>query len=413
MRQRKVLLGVTIAVTSIALAACASKGSKDTTAPAAPAGSSSSSADSGSSSAPAAPELHPVLPAGDGKATCSGVSLAYIGTINGASAALGQAIRNGAKLAIDQHNKANAGCQVDFKQFDSEGSPDKAPGVVTQALSEKAIIGVIGLPFSGESKATGAAFDSAGLVHITPSATNPGLTQNGWKTFYRALGNDASQGPAAAKLISSTLGAKKVCVIEDDSDYGKGLAKTVTTALGAAVTCTDDVKTGQKDFSATVSKITNASPDAVFYSGYYPEAGPFVQQLKQAGFSGKIVAPDGTKDPEFIKAAGQSAAQGVYFTCPCVPSDASADFATQYKAAFGTDPQTYSAEAYDSATVLLSGIDKGNTTRAKELAWVQGYNADGITKHLQWGSNGELSGNIVIWSYQVKGDDIVKVAAIS
>lgn len=392
---------------ALALAGCSSKGgNKKTDAATEPPASSTAAA---SSAAPSAAALKPVLPAGDGKAKCaSGLTLAYIGTINGDSAALGQAIRNGAKLAVDQHNKANAGCQVGFKQFDSEGSPDKAPGVVTQAINSKDIIGVIGLPFSGESKAVGKAFDSAGLVTVTPSATNPGLSKNGWKTFYRALGNDASQGPAAAKFLSDELKASKVCVIEDDSEYGKGLAATVTQALGSKASCKDDVKTKQTDFSATVNKIVAAQPDAVFYSGYYPEAGPFAQQLKQGGFNGKLVAPDGTKDPLFIQGAGESAAQGVYLTCPCVPADASATFATEYKAAYKVEPQTYSAEAYDSATIELAGIDKGNTTRPKLLDWVKAYDADGVTKHYKFDATGELAGTVVIWSYVVKGKEIVK-----
>ncbi|WP_084180723.1 branched-chain amino acid ABC transporter substrate-binding protein [Jatrophihabitans endophyticus] len=398
---------------TLALAGCSSKGgdtSSDTAA--APSGGTSSS--SSSSSAPAATALKPVLPAGDGKAKCaSGLSLAYIGTINGDSAALGQAIRNGAKLAVDQHNAANPGCKVGFKQFDSEGSPDKAPGVVTQAINSKDIIGVVGLPFSGESKAVGKAFNSAGLVTITPSATNPGLSQNGWKTFFRALGNDASQGPAAAKFISDDLKASKVCVIQDDSEYGTGLGAAVKKALGSKVTCTDDVKTKQTDFSATVNKVVGAQPDAVFYAGYYPEAGPLAQQLKQQGYQGKFVAPDGTKDPEFIKAAGQSAAQGAYFTCPCVPADAAAKFASEYKKAYGTEPQTYSSEAYDAATIQLAGIDKGNTTRAKLLTWVKGYDADGITKHYKFAADGELSGTVAIWSYVVKGNEIVKYKQLS
>lgn len=413
MRRPMTTAAVLLTAGALALAGCSSKGNGN----GGSSGSSGPTSDSStpSSSAPSASALKPVLPAGDGKATCaSGLSLAYIGTINGASAALGQSIRNGAKLAVDQHNAANKGCQVGFKQFDSEGSPDKAPGVVTQAINSKDIIGVVGLPFSGESKAVGKAFNSAGLVTITPSATNPGLTKNGWKTFFRALGNDASQGPAAAKFISDDLKASKVCVVQDDSEYGTGLGASVTAALGSkAGSCNDSVKTGQTDFSATVNKVIAASPDAVFYAGYYPEAGPFEQQLKQAGYTGKFVAPDGTKDPEFIKAAGESAAQGVYFTCPCVPADAAATFATQYKAAYGTDPQTYSAEAYDAATIQLAGIDKGNTTRAKLLDWVKNYDADGITKHYKFAANGELSGTVAIWSYVVKGNEIVKFKQLS
>jgi len=400
---------VVTALGALVLAGCASKGKKDNTTPP-PAGGSS-----GASTPSSAPTqaLKPVLPAGDGKGKCSsGVQLAYIGTINGGNAALGIAEKNAMQLAIDQHNAANPGCQVGMKSYDSEGTPDKAPGVVTQAINTKSIIGVMGLPFSGESKATGAALEQAGLVHITASATNPGLTTNGWKTFFRGLGNDASQGPAAAKFITGQLGAKSVCVIKDDSDYGIGLAKTVSATLGSAQTCTDDVKTGQKDFSATIGKINQAKPDAVFYSGYYQEGGPFWQQLKQAGYAGKFVAPDGVKDPNFIKLAGQSVAEGVYFTCPCVPATASATFAQQYQAKFGQPPQTYSAEAYDATTVLLQGIDHGAKTRADELAYVKGYSADGITKHMQWGPNGELAGTITIWSYIVKGGQIVQLNAI-
>lgn len=397
-----------LAAGAMALAGCASKGSNNgnTTAANAP-GTTAANTAGGTSSQPSGPELHPELPAGNGQAKCTGVALAYIGTINGGNAALGQSIDKGAKLAVTQHNKNNPDCQVAWKEFDSEGSPDKAPGVVTQAINEKTIIGVVGLPFSGESKATGAAFDGAGLVHITPSATDPALSQNGWKTFFRAVGNDNSQGPAAAKFLTGDLGAKKVCVIEDDSAYGKGLSATVQKGLGSgAVACTDDVKTGQKDFSATVQKIIAAKPDAVYYAGYYTEAGPLDQQLKQAGFNGKFVGPDGVRDPEFIKLAGQSAAEGVYFTCPCIPAEAAATFRQQYKAAYGADPQTYSAEAYDSATVMLRGIDAGNTTRPKLLDWVKNYNADGITKHLQWDSNGELAGSVAVWSYVVKNGTI-------
>lgn len=151
-----------------------------------------------------------VLPAGDGKATCADTTtLAYIGAETGANAQLGINIFNGVQLAIDQHNKANPGCQVAFKKFDTEGDPTKATGPVTQATKEENIIGVVGLPFSGESKATGNIFEQVKMVHITPAATNPGLTENGWTTFFRGLGNDAVQGPAAAKFMTGTLGAKR------------------------------------------------------------------------------------------------------------------------------------------------------------------------------------------------------------
>ncbi|MGN6125513.1 MAG: branched-chain amino acid ABC transporter substrate-binding protein [Humibacter sp.] len=352
-----------------------------------------------------------VLPAGDGNAKCpSGLTIAYIGAETGANAQLGINIYNGVQLAIDQHNKANPGCQVTFKKFDTEGDPGKAPGVVTQAVNEKDIIGVVGLPFSGESQATGGIFQQADLVHITASATNPQLTQNGWTTFFRALGNDNVQGPAASTFITKELKDKKVYVVQDDSDYGIGLSNAIQKALGSSVVGTDKVTTGQKDFSATVSKIVNAKPDAVFYSGYYAEGAPFDQQLVNKGYKGAFVGPDGVKDDQFIKLAGD-ASNNAYFTCPCIPGELITSFSNQYQSAFNAAPGTYSVEGYDSATILLAGIDKGNTDRSKLQSWVKNYNADGLSKHYQWDSTGELSKSTV-YGYKVDNGKIVSVGVI-
>jgi branched-chain amino acid transport system substrate-binding protein len=352
-----------------------------------------------------------VLPAGKGKATCApGLTLAYIGAETGSNAQLGVNIYDGVQLAIDQHNKANAGCQVTFSKFDTEGDPNKATGPVTQAVNEPAIVGVIGLPFSGESKATGNIFEQQGLVHITPSATNPDLTKNGWTTFFRGLGNDAVQGPAAATFLTGKLKAKKVYLVQDDSDYGIGLAGTLTKALGSALIGTDKVITGQKDFSATISKIINAKPAAVYYSGYYAEGAPFDQQLVNKGYTGTFVGPDGVKDNQFIKLAG-NASDNAYFTCPCIPGELIPTFESAYKTAFNAEPGTYSIEGYDAATILLAGIDAGKITRPELLAWVKGYDADGLSKHYKWDSTGELQAPTV-YGYKVAGGKIVPVGTI-
>lgn len=349
-------------------------------------------------------------PAGNGKATCpAGTTLAYIGAETGPNAQLGINIFNGVQMAIDAHNKANPGCQVTFKKFDTEGDPNKATGPVTQATNEKDIVGVVGLPFSGESQATGNIFEQAGLVHITPAATNPGLTKNGWKTFFRALGNDNVQGPAVAQLADK-LGAKKVYVIQDDSDYGIGLSETAQKALGSKVVGTDKVTTGQKDFSAVVSKVMNAKPDAVFYSGYYAEAAPLDQQLVSKGYKGAFIGPDGVKDDQFIKLAG-SASSNAYFTCPCIPGDLIPDFEKTYKSQFHTEPGTYSVEGYDAATVLLSGIDAGNTTRPKLLDYVTNYDGQGLSKKFKWDSTGELA-ETPVFGYKVDNGKIVSVGSI-
>ncbi|WP_427016606.1 branched-chain amino acid ABC transporter substrate-binding protein [Pseudarthrobacter sp. P1] len=351
------------------------------------------------------------LPAGDGKGTCpSTTTLAYAGAETGSNAQLGINIYNGIQLAINQHNEANPGCQVQFKKFDTEGDPNKATGPVTQLVSEADIIGVVGLPFSGESKATGNIFEQKGLVHITPSATNPTLTSNGWTTFFRGLGNDAVQGPAAAKFLTGKLEAKKVYLVQDDSDYGIGLGTATSAALGGALAGTDKITTGQKDFSAVISKIMNAKVDAVFYSGYYAEGAPFDQQLVGKGFTGTFVGPDGVKDDQFIKLAGD-ASSNAYFTCPCIPGELIPTFESAYKALANAEPGTYSIEGYDAATVLLAGIDAGKQDRAALKDWVKTYDKDGLSKHYKWDDKGELQAPTV-YGYKVENGKILPIGAI-
>nr|WP_279672363.1 branched-chain amino acid ABC transporter substrate-binding protein [Flexivirga meconopsidis] len=353
-----------------------------------------------------------VKPAGDGKAKCDpNTTIGYVGAMTGDNAQLGINIYNGVQLAVNEHNKANPGCQVKFTKFDTEGDPTKATGPATKATSDKNIIGVIGLPFSGESKATGKIFENAGLAHITPSATDPALADNGWTTFFRGLGNDNVQGPAVSKLADK-LGAKKVYVVQDDSTYGIGLANTATKGLGDKLAGTDKVTTKQKDFSATVQKVLDSKADAVFYAGYYAEGAPLDQQLSDGGFKGVFIGPDGVKDPEFVKQAGD-ASKNAYFTCPCIPGDLIPEFATAYKGVSnGQAPGTYSVEGYDAMTIMLAGIDKGNTTRAKLKDFIKSYDAAGLSKKYKWDSKGELSA-LPVYGYKVDGGVIKSVGVIS
>ncbi|SBS77585.1 Extracellular ligand-binding receptor [uncultured Mycobacterium sp.] len=342
----------------------------------------------------------PADPAGDGKATCPPVSIAMAGALNGPDAALGINIKYGVQLAIDKHNAANPGCQVQLKPFDTEGDPQKATAIAPQIINDAFTIGLVGPAFSGETKATGAVFDQAGLVAATASATNVTLSEQGWKTFFRGLANDGVQGPSVANYLKNTLGQKKVCVVDDSTDYGTGLAQAVRETLGpvAVSACNISVKKGDKDFSAAVTQVKGQSPDSVFYSGYYAEAAPFVQQLRDGGYTGKFVSADGTKDPEFVKAAGQ-ASKDALLSCPCGPATGS--FADEYTKKFGQAPGTYSTEGYDLGTVLLKGIDAGKITRPDLLDWVKNYNGQGVARKYQWTDKGELT-TTLIWIYKVQ-----------
>ncbi len=224
--------------------------------------------------------------------------------------------------------------------YDSQGDQNQAQGLAQQVVGDSKVVGIVGPAFSGESKVADPIFAEAGIVGITPSATNPNLAENGWKTFFRVLGNDATQGPAAAKFITGTLGKQKVYVVDDSSEYGKGLADIVRKDLGAADVKDNTIQTGQTDFSAVVADIRASGADAVFFGGYYAEGGLLLKQMRDAGLSNDQVAfisDDGAKDDGLITAAGADAANGAYLTCPCLPPDkAEGSFVQDYTTAYGT-----------------------------------------------------------------------------
>jgi branched-chain amino acid transport system substrate-binding protein len=342
----------------------------------------------------------PVTPGGDGTASCPQLAIAMAGPLTGPDTPFGKNVEDGARLAVDEHNAANPGCLVNLVTFDTEGDPQKATEVAPAIVDNPSILGLVGPTWSGETKATGDIFDQAGLVTITPSATNVTLSDRGWKTFFRGLSSDGVQGPSLGNYLKNTVGVKKACVVDDSSDAGQGQIKAIASALGSLVEpgCTFSIKKGDKDFAAVVTQIMNAKPDAVVYAAYYTEGALLVSQLREAGYTGWFAGPDGLKDPQFVKAAGQSAKDAL-LSCPCGP--ATGRFLEAYTGKFGQPPGTYSVEAYDAATVLLKGIDSGVISRPGLLDFVRGYNGQGLARKYQWTPNGELTSNL-IWIYKVQ-----------
>ncbi len=343
----------------------------------------------------------------DSGSSATSVEIGFFGALTGDSANLGQNIKKGAQLAVDQYNAKNPKVKVTLREFDSQGDPAQAPALAKKAIDNKALIGMVGPAFSGESKAVNGSFAEAGLTTITPSATNPALADNGWKTFFRVLGNDNTQGPAAAKYITDVLKAEKVFILDDGQEYSVGLASIVKSTLAAKAVASDKITPKSTDFSAAITKIKNSGATAVFYGGYYAEAGLLRKQLSDAGVKVTLIAGDGVKDEGFITAATAKAAEGTVLMCPCLPADkAGGTFFADYKAAYKTEPATYSAEGFDAAKILLDGVAAGKTTRADVLSFVAAYDKPGVTKQLKFTPTGE-SAEVAVWSYLVKGGKIV------
>jgi branched-chain amino acid transport system substrate-binding protein len=340
---------------------------------------------------------------GSAASALCGKNLGYLGALTGDAGALGQNMVGGIELALKQYNDKNADCQIGLKKFDSQGSPDTAPGLATQIVNDDTIFGLIGPGFSGESLATGKTFFEAGLPSISPSATNVTITQQGWTTWHRVIGNDDAQGKADAAYLTGDAGATKVFVIDDGQDYSKGLAGTVQDALGSALVDSDQISVGQTDMSAAVTKVKASGADAVFYGGYYTEAGLLAKALRQGGFDGTFMSGDGAEDPNFVKVAGADAADGAVLSAPAGPPPSGF-------AATGL----YATQSYDATNIFLAAIDDGASTPEEINTFIGSYTGDGVSGPIAFDENGDIKES-KIYAYFVKDGklDVENPQAIS
>jgi len=344
------------------------------------------------------------------------VKIAYMGALTGDAAQLVVPGYQAAELAVEEANEGKFGdlpVTITLVKEDTQGSPDQAPGVADKIVNDSAFVGVIGPAFSGESNAAGAKLDEAGIPFITPSATNPTVAQNNWTHWFRAVGNDNSQGPAAAKYIQQKLSPSCVVVASDDSTYGAGLADIVNQTLDAVPIKTSQqigaVTTGQKDFSALVTKIKDSTCNVLFYGGYSPEAAPLRQQMTQAGLTNiTMVGGDGIKDDSFTSGAA-AAGEGTIGACPCADISSATEgdakaFNDAYQAKWNAPPGIYSAEAWDIMNIYIAAFKAGKTTRADITSFVKGLdNFPGLTKNYTFQASGELDDKSVsIYFYQDK-----------
>ena len=344
-------------------------------------------------------------------------SIAYVGPLTGDAANLGIYIRDGAKTAVDEFNKANPDTKITLKEFDTQGDPAQAPTVLDKYINDSSILGLVGPAFSGETKAVLPTLEENKLVMVSASATNtalPDVVPNS-KSFHRVLPDDKAQAAGIVKFLETKLKPATIAIIHDNSEYGKGLAvDQLSTQLPSTikVVATEAIDPKSQDYSAAVNSVKAANPAAVFFGGYYEQAGRLKKQLTDAGVTAQFISDDGALDSGFVKAAGD-AANGSILSCPCYfASDASpgkiGDFAKAYQALNNTVPGTYSTEAFDAANILMTGIKAGNTTREKLRDYVESLKKVdyAISKDVTFADNG----NVVaqgIFLFDVKDGKIV------
>ncbi|MDC7712214.1 branched-chain amino acid ABC transporter substrate-binding protein [Vogesella indigofera] len=340
------------------------------------------------------------------------VKIGQVSPMTGPIAHLGKDNEFGARLAIEDLNAEGVeigGKKVKFELVSEDDQADPKIGTqVAQRLVDAQVVGVVGHLNSGTTIPASKIYSDAGIPQISPSATNPDYTKQGYKTTFRVIANDVQQGKALGEFAVDNLKAKKVAIIDDRTAYGQGLAdefEKAVKAKGGAISKREFTTNTATDFNAILTSIKSTQPDVIFYGGMDAQAAPLAKQMQRLGIKAKLMGGDGWQTPEFIKLAGE-ASEGQYSSSCGVPRDKMPGFAAfndKFKAKFNTDVQIYAPYEYDAVKVLVDSMKRAGSTDPKVyLPEVGKTQMTGVTGEISFDEKGDIK-NGAVTVYQVKG----------
>src|SRR5580765_1875153 len=346
------------------------------------------------------------------------VKIGHAGPLTGGIAHLGKDDENGARLAVDEHTARKlkiGGKTIKFELMSEDDQADPKMGpTIAQKFADAKVAGVAGHLNSGVTIPASAVYNQAGIPVISGSATNPKLTEQGFKVVFRTVGRDDQQGPAIATYIASELKAKKVAIADDATAYGEGLANEVEKTLkGANVQIVAREKTNDKatDFKAILTKMKGKNPDVIFYGGMDATGGPMLKQARELGIKAVFAYGDGACTGEMSKLAGP-ASEGMICSQAGIPTQmASKDFQDAFKAKYGEVKQ-YAPFFYDAAKILIAAMQAADSTDpAKYLPKVAEIKFDGATGHIEFDEKGDRK-DAEMTIFQMKNGNVEPVAII-
>ena len=331
------------------------------------------------------------------------VKIAHAGPTSGGIAHIGKDTENGVRLAIDELNAQNltiGGKKIKFEIAAEDDAADPKQGTaVAQKLCDAKVAGVVGHLNSGTTIPASKIYNDCGIPHVTGAATNPNLTKPGYKTTFRIIANDNALGAGLAFYAVDTLKLKTVAIIDDRTAYGQGVAdvfKKTATAKGMKVVDEQFTTDKATDFMAILTAIKAKNPDAIFFGGMDPQAGPMLRQMEQLGMADvKYFGGDGVCTSEIAKlAAGAKTLANVI----CAEGGSSlakmpggTAWKAKYDAKYPGQFQVYSPYTYDATFLLVDAMKRANSVDPKvyvnELAKA---NFKGVTSTIAFEPNGEM-----------------------
>jgi branched-chain amino acid transport system substrate-binding protein len=292
-------------------------------------------------------------------------NLGGVAPVTGEAATFGLASHNGIDLAVAEWNAKGGvlGKQIKLSFADDKGDPAEGATVFTKLIEQDKVSAIVGTVMSKVSLAGAPICQNAKVPMISPTSTNPKVTQVG-DYIFRACFIDPFQGTVGAKFAVEDLKAKKAaCLFDVGNDYTKGLAeffKAKFTALGGEITGFEGHATGTTDFKAQLTKILATKPDVLYVSDYYNDVALIAKQARELGFKGPLVGGDGWDSPKLTEVGGP-ALEGCFFTNHYAKDDTRPiiqDFVKKYQDKYKADPDALACLAYDATYLVLDAVKR-------------------------------------------------------
>jgi branched-chain amino acid transport system substrate-binding protein len=325
--------------------------------------------------------------------------------LSGGQAVLGEAIKNGVTMAVEEFGKTVTayGFRFVYEPYDDQATPTVGTSNANRIINDPDVLGVVGHLNSGVAIPSSEVYAKVGLAAVSPANTNAKVTdrKSTVNIMSRICGRDDVQGPAGAEFAVSK-GWKKMYILNDKTAYGQGIADAFSKrakALGATVVVETGFDSKDTDFSSVLNRAVADKPDVIYFGAIYDQAGLLIKQAKQKGITSALLGGDGWDGSDLQKLAGPENMKNVFFTTTSAPVSAlpaAKRFGDKYKAKFGKDPEGYSAYGYDAARVVIQGISsaiKGangaKPTREAVAKAIRLVKFNGITGRVDFNDRGD------------------------
>lgn len=364
--------------------------------------------------APAAPVAEPAAAAAPAPAGDNVIKIGHVAPTSGAIAHLGKDNENGARMAIEELNAANLtinGAPAKFELLPEDDAGDPKQGVAAaQKLVDAKVAGIIGHLNSGTTIPASQLYNDAGIPQISPSATNPKYTRQGFQGAFRVVADDVHLGGTLGKYAVETLKGKNVAVIDDRTAYGQGVADEFekgVTAAGGTIVGREFTNDKASDFNAILTTLKAKKPDVIFFGGMDAVAGPMMKQMKSLGINAKFMGGDGICSSELPKLAGDGMADD-QVTCAeagGVEGEgkvAMDTFRTDFKTKYGADVQVYAPYVYDAVKIMAAAMVAANSSDpVKYLPELKKIQYSGVTGNIAFDDKGDIkNGALTLLTYR-------------